>query len=120
MFADPLVVTINSVAKNLIRVNQDQYSSEYLLRSTTDEFSARIRHSKYTSKDTKKLMHRHNVELTHTVYPVAPATVPVVRKAYVVFENEYSDSATDSLNFDNGFVGLLSSGNVTKLLNWES
>lgn len=120
MFAEPLVVTINSVAKNLIRVNQDQYSSEYLLRGTLDEFRAKIRHSTYTHSVTKKMMHRHNVELTQTVYPVSPAVVPTIRKAYIVLENEYNDSPTESLNFDNGFVGLISSGNVTKLLNWES
>jgi hypothetical protein len=50
MFADPSVVTINAVAKNLVRINQDKYSSEYLLRSSTEEFRLNIRNSSYADK----------------------------------------------------------------------
>jgi len=79
-----------------------------------------IRHSEYVNKDTKKPTDRHNVELIHTVYPVSPATVPVIRKAYVVFENERADGSTDPLNFDLGFIGFFTNANITKLINWES
>lgn len=121
MFADTITVTINSVAKVLTRINQDKYSSEYLLRGTTDEFRLLIRHSNYVDKTRGgKKVDRHNVELTQTVYPVSPAVVPTIRKAYVVLENEYSDGTTDPLNFDLGFAAFLTSANITKLLNLES
>lgn len=120
MFADTITFTINSVAKVLNRINQDAYSSEYFLRSADEEFRAKIRHTNYTNKTTGALTDRHNVELVHTVYPVAPETVDTVRKAYVVFENERADGVTDPLNFNLGFVGFLISANVTKLLNYES
>lgn len=121
MFSDTITVTINAVAKVLTRINQDKYSSEYYLRSATDEFRMRIRHSSYSDKlRVGKVIDRHNVELIQTIFPVAPATIPTIRKAYVILENEASDGVTDPLNFDLGFAGFLSSGNVTKLINWES
>lgn len=119
-FADTITITINSVAKVLARINQDSYSSEYFLRSTTDEYRMKIRNSSYTNKATGKLVDRHNVELLQTVYPVSPATVPTLRKSYVVFENERPDGLSDPLNFDLGFMAFFTSANVTKMINYES
>jgi hypothetical protein len=121
MFADTLTVTINAVAKVLNRINQDKYSSEYLLRGATDEFRLKIRNSTYVDKARAgKVIHRHNVEFIQVTFPVAPATVPTIRKAYTVLENEYTDDATAALNFDVGYVAFLSSANITKLINFES
>ncbi len=119
MFTEPLTFTIDSVAKNLIRINQDGYSSEYLLRETTGEFRARVRHSNYVGKN-GAVTHRHNVELTHTEFGATSEDPDVIRKAYVVLENEAADGITDPLNFDLGLAGFLTSANITKLINWES
>jgi len=96
MFADTITVTINAVAKVLTRINQDGYSSEYLLRETTGDFRLKIRHTNYTNKTSGKVIDRHNVELVQTVYPVSPATVSTTRKAYTVLENERVDPVTES------------------------
>lgn len=121
MFSDTITITINSVAKVLTRINSGQdYASEYLLRGTTDEFRLRIRHTSVTNKVSGVRNDRHNVELTQTVYAVAPSTVNVVRKAYVVLENQSNDDITSDLNFNLGFAAFLTSANVTKLLNYES
>jgi len=120
MFADTITVTINAVAKVLTRINQDGYSSEYLLRETTGDFRLKIRHTNYTNKTSGKVIDRHNVELVQTVYPVSPATVSTTRKAYTVLENERVDPVTESLNFNLGFVGFFTSPNITKMLNLES
>jgi len=119
-FPDTVTVTINSVAKVLNRINQDQYSSEYFLRGTSDEFRLKLRNTSYTNSATGKVTDRHNVELVQTVYAVAPATVPTIRKAYSVLENERVDGLTEPLNFALGFVAFHSSANITKLLNYES
>lgn len=119
-FADTITLTINSVAKVLARINQDSYGSEYFLRGTLDEFRLKIRNTSYVDKTRGKTIDRHNVEFTQTVYPVSPATVSTVRKAYSVFENERTDGITDPLNFDLGFVAFASSANLTKLINYES
>lgn len=116
-----LTVTVNSVAKVLTRINDDGYTSEYLLRGTLDEYRLKIRHSSYVdSKRGGRVVDRHNVEFTQTVYPVSPATISTVRKAYVVLENDNVDGVTDPLNHDNGFLAFLTSANVTDLINWVS
>nr|UJQ85066.1 MAG: putative coat protein [Leviviridae sp.] len=119
-FPDTITITINSVAKVLNRINQDGYSSEYFLRGTLDEFSLKIRNTSFTNTATGKVTDRHNAELIQTVYPVSPAVVPTIRKAYTVLENERADGTTDPLNFDLGFVAFFTSGNITKMLNRES
>jgi len=123
MFADPQTLTVNSVAKNLVRINQDQYSSEYLLRTTTNEFRLKIRNSSYLDKTRKVMIDRHNVEFTETVYPVAPAVLSTVRKTYIVMENQQGDTLADP-TYDAAalFAWLTAStnANITKLMNFES
>lgn len=120
MFSDTITVTINSVAKNLVRINQDGYSSEYLLKETDGEFRLRLRNTSYTDKARSVKVDRHNVELVHTVYPVPPATRPTVRKSYIVFENDNGDLLANAMYFVSGEVAFLTDANITKLLNWES
>jgi len=123
MFADPQTLTVNSVAKNLVRINQDQYSSEYLLRTTTNEFRLKIRNSSYLDKTRKVMIDRHNVEFTETVFPVAPAVLSTVRKTYIVMENQQGDTLADP-TYDAAalFAWLTAStnANITKLMNFES
>jgi len=120
MFADPTVVTINAVAKNLVRINQDGYSSEYLLRSALDEIRLNIRNSSRTDSKRGVVIERHNAEIIQTVFPVAPSTTSFVRKAYVIIENQQGDTLTDPRNVALGLLGLLTSANIDKMLNSES
>jgi len=120
MFADPAVVTINAVAKNLVRINQDKYSSEYLLRTATEEFRLNLRNTSYTDKKRGKTIDRHNAELVHTVFPVAPATNSVVRKTYCVIENERGDTLVDPRNAAAGLFAFMTNANIDKLMNFES
>lgn len=120
MFSDVLVITIDGVDKSLTRINQDGYSSEYLLREDTGEFSLRIRNTSYIRKDTGIKVDRHNVELVNLVYPASAADPVITRKAYMVFENERGDPLTDVEDFTAGMVAFLSNANILKMLNWES
>jgi len=120
MFADPAVVTINAVAKNLVRVNQDQYSSEYRLRSATEEHRLFIRNSSYLDKKRGVMIDRHNFELTWTVFPVAPATLSTIRKTYAVVENQVGDTLTDPMKTAAGLFAFLTEANITKSMNSES
>lgn len=120
MFADPAVVTINAVAYNLVRINQDNYSSEYFLRSATQEYRVKIRNNTYLDKARGVSMDRHNVEIVETVFPVAPATLSTVRRFYVVLENQEGDSLVIPRNNALGLMAFLSSANIDKLLNRES
>jgi len=121
MFSDPLVVTINAVAKNLIRINQDGYSSEYLLREPTGEYRVRIRNSTYTDKTRGgRKVERHNIELVYTIYPVAPAVFPTIRKDYRVFEQDTGDDSALMAKVVAGLSTLLTEANAVKMLNFES
>ena len=121
MFADPLVITINAVAKNLIRINQDGYSSEYLLKEATGEYRVRIRNSSYTDpKRGGKSVDRHNVELVYTIYPVAPAVYPTIRKDYHVFEMDVGDDAALAAKLVAGLSAFVKAANATKMTNFES
>lgn len=124
MFGDTITITVNSVAKVLVRIDDGNYSSEYLLRTTTEEFRLFIRNSKVVDK--KRVganMDQHNVEFIHTVFPVAPATLSTVRRCFATFLNQQGDTLSDPLNDALGFLAWLSASSgaaISKLQNFES
>nr|UJQ85057.1 MAG: hypothetical protein 2 [Leviviridae sp.] len=121
MFSDPTAVTIDSVAKNLIKINQDAFASEYLLKETDGEFRLRMRHSEYKRSPNNVTVERHNVELTHTLYGATTADPPIIRKTYVVFEIERGDDIAAAVSETIGLADFLAAaGIVAKLANWES
>lgn len=123
MFTDPAVITINAVGKTLQRINQDGYSSEYLLRLPLEEFRLSIRNSSRLDSKRGVSIDRHNAELIHTVFPVAPATLSTIRKVYCVIENQQGDTLVDPVYVAAGLFGYLtatSNANLTKLMNSES
>lgn len=123
MFADPAVITpTGGSAQSLVKVNQDGYSSEYSKRTATDDWQLLIRNSTYTKKN-GKVTDRHNVLLTHTVFPVAPATIGTIRKVSFVFENEQGDTVADPVAEAAGLLAFLTAStnaNLTKLTGRES
>lgn len=122
-FADPTVVTINAIGKSLVRINQDGYSSEYRLREALGEYTLNVRNSSRTDSKTGVKIDRHNVELIHVVYPVAPSTTQYTRKAYVVIENQAGDTLVDPINEALGLLTFLTASSgaaITKMLNSES
>jgi hypothetical protein len=121
MFPDTVTVTINAIAKVLTRVNQDGYASEYVLRSSTDEFRLKIRNTFYLDKTRGgRRVDRHNVELVQTVFPVAPATISTIRKSYTVLENDQIDDSNAASYFAAGLNAWLGQPTVLRLVNWES
>jgi hypothetical protein len=121
MFSDTITITINAVAKVLNRVNQDGYASEYFLRESAGQFRLKLRNSTYVDKTRGGIkVDRHNIELVETVFAVAPATQPTVRKYYSVLENDQTDAVVSSAKFAVGASGFQTEANYTKLLNWES
>lgn len=78
MLANTLTVTINSVAKVLVRVNQSEpFSSQYQLKTATESLILKIRNT--TERANGAGYDRHNVELSHLIY--ATSTDP--EKHYV-------------------------------------
>lgn len=117
-FSGTQVFTINSVGKTLVKINQDKYSSEYLLRETDAEYRAKIRHN-VTTRDGVKY-DRHNVEITKTIF--ATSTDPEYQeRAYVVFENlPKDDEATYVPDALAAWLQASAGANLTALVGWES
>jgi hypothetical protein len=120
MFSDPLTVSINGASKVLNKINQDGYSSEYLLRTNLDEYRLTLRSQTRFDKPRGVNVDRHTAQLTHTVFPVAPATLSTIRKVYSVIENQQGDTLVDPQYTASGLFAFLSAANITKLLNFES
>lgn len=116
--ANPLVITYNAVAKNLPRINQDNYGSEYFLNDGTLTFRVKIRHTLET-KDKAGFTHdRHNVEMTVT--KLATSTVP---ESFVQYYTVVRDNPSQSALVDYGyaasaFLGLTTTGMFNDLYGW--
>lgn len=117
-YADPLVVTINAVAKSLPRVEFDKRTSTYFLRESSQEFLMKIRNTSYTSPS-GVLVDRHNLEFTQTIYATLTAAA-VIRKVYITFDNNRSDTDAGLLQTLVGFVGFITPANLQRSLNGES
>jgi len=121
MYADTIVLALTGFGNvTVIRINQDQYASEYLFRDATHMVQLRIRHSKVNDKKRNQSYDRHNVEIVRTIF--ATSTVAeYVQKAYLVWETLPSDGAQ-------AVAGALSSwmqstspkANLAGLVAWES
>lgn len=97
MFANTITLTVNSVAKVLNRVNQDNYGSEYRLQSSTESYNLKIRHSVDAPDKDGMTMRRHNVFVEHIVFPT-PTTAMKKNTATVTFRSgQYQDPTEGSL-----------------------
>lgn len=119
-FGATLTVTVNAVAKVLNRINQDNYGSEYYLRSSTDEYRARVRHTKEAPQSDGTVNDRHNIEVTHTVYATS-TTKKIVRQAYIVVRVPSDDDLVAAGYLFAGVVDYLDSATVQgDTLTWQS
>jgi hypothetical protein len=117
-FADPLVITVNAVAKSMARVNSsDPYSSEYFLKEALEEFRVKIRHSDEKSLVKGGAVARHNVEFTNYVYPTAALPNGVFRQVYTVIRNNPADSAVQMDYLSDGLADWVKT-NAASLVGW--
>lgn len=120
-FGSTATITVNAVGKVLNRINQDNYGSEYFLRTSTEEYRMKIRHSKEAPLTDGRNFDRHNVEITHVVYAV-PSTSPEIRRV-VSFTARMlnNDSLTDFGYLFAGAVDYVDSATVQgDLITWQS
>lgn len=117
---NPLVVTINSVAKNLARINQDNYGSEYYLREATQDFRMKIRHQKEALQKTGNQFDRHNVELTQTIFATVAGEPDNVITTYLVLRARPTEPDVKQGQLVVALGDLLTSTMVTDLVGWQS
>jgi hypothetical protein len=119
-FGATITVTVNAVAKVLNRINQDNYGSEYFLRSSLDEYRLKIRHSKESPQADGRVNDRHVLELVHTVYAVG-AVAEVKRKATATFVVLSTDDLTLAGYLTAALIDYVDSGTVqADMLTWQS
>lgn len=109
-----LIGGTGGVAKTLTRINQDNYTAEYLCRESICEYRAKITHNKSKNGD------RHFMEIRQTIFAVAPSTVDVVRTASVVICAKGSDDATAVVDLYEAINHYLTGAIATRLVGWES
>lgn len=125
MFSDTITFTdiIGTTDWTLTRINQDGYSSEYLLRDSLFEVRLTLKNITYTDKKRNVLIDRHTAQLTCTIFPVSPAVLGTVRKSYAVFEVQQGDTMSSAVAVATGlmnFLGATAGANLTKMANFES
>lgn len=115
MFNNPIQLTIGMDFVDLVKVNQDNYGSEYRSRTSTGEVILKIRHS--TDNDG---MLRHNVLIESKTYATAELSEKVRQISLTIREPSGSDP-TPVLDLASAFLGFANDGftveNLTKGLN---
>jgi hypothetical protein len=117
-FANPLVLTVNSVAKNLPKINQDNYGSEYYLRETTQEFRVKIRHSEDKAVTGTGKIHRSNVTVTQTVFSVTAGVPDEVYECSTTVRNGKAADATKVGYLGSALSALLVQARYEDMVGW--
>lgn len=119
MLGDTISITHNAVARVLSKINQDNYSTEYMLRTSTEEFRIYVRHAVETAKAGIVPFERHNIEYIHTTFPTATVALLEERVAFTIRCKRMGDPA-EALKTAKALQGFLTDANLTKLIAWES
>jgi hypothetical protein len=118
MLGNTLTLPITGGDVVLVKVNQDSYSSEYALRTSTIVWRAKIRHSQVKSPS-GVMYDRHNFEVVKTT--LATESVPeFYNKFFFVDERKPGDTV---VTLADGICDLsiaTSNAFLASLVQWES
>lgn len=103
----------------LVKINQDQYSSEYLFRDATSQYRARIRHTKTAAKADKPAYDRHNFEVVQTIF-ASGEVAEYERKFYFVLEHLPQDSSVALADAVADLAIATTDAFLVSLIGWES
>jgi hypothetical protein len=119
MLGNTLTLPLSGGNVVLTKVNQDAYSGEYALRTSTLVWRAFVRHSVVKANGAKPAYDRHNFEVMKTT--LAAGDVPeYYQKFYFVLELKPGDT---SIELADGIADLMiatSNAFMTSLVQWES
>lgn len=120
MLGNTLTLPLAGGDKVLVKISEQNYSSEYLLRNTLDEYRARIRHTKVGPTTQRPYeADRHNFEVVHTTFQAGD--VPQYeRKFYFVIETKPGDTATVLADGVADLMIATSNAFLVSLNGWES
>lgn len=115
--ADPVVVTYNAVAKNLVRINQDAYGSEYYLEDGTERFTLKVQHT-VPPKGGANESHMVRLDVEH--YDAEGALLRVSSAWTVIKTFDGKQDSTSSDRVTQALVDLLSDAFILKVIGRES
>jgi len=117
MFADPLQITYNAVVKDLPKVNQDNRSGEYYFDDGTIKFQISIDH---TVPGTGQSNESHLIRLDASFYDGDGVFLRRVGAWLATKTYDGEQVTADSDYVVSALVGLLTAGNIDKLLGREN
>nr|UJQ84891.1 MAG: putative coat protein [Leviviridae sp.] len=123
MIGDTITITMGGFGGDprvLKKINQDNYSSEYMHRTVTDELVLKVRHAKEKARNGAPALDRHNVVLSQRVFATVDSPERY-REFYFVYRVAPGDDLSDA---NLGPLGLsdwiMTIGNIDKIAGWES
>lgn len=114
---DPISVTYNTVAKNLVKINQDSYGSEYYLDDGTERFTVSVKHT-IPSKGAAGESHLVRLDVEHFD---AEGILQRTSSAWTVIKTFDGKQDVNSSQYaTEALVDFLSDANIAKLVGRES
>lgn len=117
MIGDTTDVTIDSVAKTLKKVNQDNFGAQYFLRDGTVEYTLKIEHVLPAKKNGN--LESHKVTLVRDTFD-AESVLISREETWAVFRTTVGRQPADHLDAALGLADWCDSANLTKVLDRES
>lgn len=116
-----VVLNFGGTDFTLNKINQDGYTGEFLYRDSTLSVRAFIRHTTRLDKTRGVKVERHAVDVTTTTFATVAGHPDKVKKAYLVFENDYLENTTDTVNQVKALTGWINGGShIEELMSWAS
>jgi hypothetical protein len=119
MLGNTLVLPVTGGDITMVKINQDEYSSEYFFRNATHSYRARIRHSSVKANGTVSAKERHNFEVVQTIF-AAGEVAEYERKFYFVMEHKASDTSVAVADAVADLAIASSNAFLVSLVGWES
>lgn len=125
MLGDTLTVTLDGsggTAKVLPKINQDSYSAEYFLNEVTEQFRAKVRHSKDNVKAGTQPFDRHTVTFSRYVKPTEAKPLGSLSEISFTIRNDPDGDSAGQIDLSEAmsFYMVKAGGIANKLLGWES
>jgi hypothetical protein len=125
MLGSTLTVTLDGsggTAKILPLINQDGYSSEYMLDEGTVLWRAKIRHSKDNVKAGTQAFDRHVVTFSRFLKPATAYPVGRLTEVIYTIRTDPAEVPADVIDLSEAmsFYMVKAGGIASKLLGWES
>lgn len=119
MLGNTLVLPMTGGDVTCVKINQDNYSSEYLFRNSTSQVRCRIRHSTTKATANRPAYDRHNFEVLQTVF-AAGDVAEYERKFYFVIEHKPGDTSVVVADSVADLAIASSNAFLVSLMGWES